>query len=76
VFPPAVKERNEAFETTVLFVVTFRCDTWSLTLMEEQRMRVFENRVLKGATMNEVTGGWRKLESTFIICTRYQVLLG
>jgi hypothetical protein len=35
----------------------------SLTLWEEHRLRVFENRVLRifGAKMDEVTGGWRKL---------------
>jgi hypothetical protein len=40
------------------------CETWSLTLKEEHRLRVFENRVLRrifGLKRNEVTGGWRKL---------------
>jgi hypothetical protein len=39
------------------------CDTYSLTSREEQRLRVFENRVLKrifGQMRDEVTGGWRK----------------
>jgi hypothetical protein len=37
---------------------------WSLTLREEHRLRVFENRVLRrifGPKRDEVTGGWRKL---------------
>jgi hypothetical protein len=37
--------------------------TWSLTLREEHRLRVFENRVLRrifGPKRGEVTGGWRK----------------
>jgi hypothetical protein len=36
---------------------------WSLTLREEHRMRVFENRVLRifGSKRDEVTGGWRRL---------------
>jgi hypothetical protein len=40
------------------------CETWSLTLREEHRLRVFENRVLRrifGPKRDEVTGGWRKL---------------
>jgi hypothetical protein len=39
-------------------------ETWSLTLREEHRLRVFENRVLRrifGPKRNEVTGEWRKL---------------
>jgi hypothetical protein len=45
-------------------VVLYGCETWSLTLREEHRLRVFENRVLRGIfglKMNEVTGGWREL---------------
>jgi hypothetical protein len=37
--------------------------SWPLTLSEEHRLRVFENRVLRkifGAKRNEVTGGWKK----------------
>jgi hypothetical protein len=39
---------------------------WSLTLREEHRLRVFENRVLRGifgAKMDGVTGEWRKLHN-------------
>jgi hypothetical protein len=45
-------------------VVLYRCETWSLTLREEQRLRVFENRVLRrifGPKRDEVTGEWRRL---------------
>jgi hypothetical protein len=45
-------------------VVLYGCETWSLTLREERRLRVFENRVLRGvfgAKRDEVTGEWRKL---------------
>jgi hypothetical protein len=45
-------------------VVLYGCETWSLTLREEHRLRVFENRVLRrisGPKRNEVTGEWRKL---------------
>ena len=42
------------------------CETWSLTLREEVRLRVFENRVLRrvfGPKRDEVTGEWRKLHN-------------
>jgi hypothetical protein len=45
-------------------VVLCGCETWSLTLREDHRLRVFENRVLRrifGPKRDEVTGGWRKL---------------
>jgi len=45
-------------------VVLYGCETWSLTLREERRLRVFENRVLRrvfGPKRDEVTGEWRKL---------------
>jgi hypothetical protein len=47
-------------------VVLYGCKTWSLTLREEHRLRVFENRVLRrifGPKMDEVAGGWRKLHN-------------
>jgi hypothetical protein len=45
-------------------VVVYGCETWSLTLREEHRLRVFENRVLRrkfGLKREDVTGEWRKL---------------
>jgi hypothetical protein len=45
-------------------VVLYGWETWSLTLREEHRLRVFENRVLRrilGPKRVEVTGEWRKL---------------
>jgi hypothetical protein len=49
----------------MLPVVLYVCETWSLTLREEHRLRVFENRVLRifGPKRDEVTGGWRKLHN-------------
>jgi hypothetical protein len=47
-------------------VVLYGCETWSLILREEHRLRVFENRVLRrmfGLKRDEVTGGWRKLHN-------------
>jgi len=46
--------------------VLYGCETWSLTLRAERRLRVFKNRVLRrifGPEMDEVTGEWRKLHS-------------
>jgi len=46
--------------------VLYGCETWSLTVREERRLRVFEKRVLRrifGPKKNEVTGEWRKLHN-------------
>jgi hypothetical protein len=53
----------EIHKTIILPVVLYGCETWSLTLREEHRLRVFANRVLKrifGPKRNDVTGEWRK----------------
>jgi hypothetical protein len=50
----------------ILPVVLYGCETWSLTLREECRLRVFENRVLRrifGPKRDEVTGEWRRLHN-------------
>jgi len=52
------------YRTIILPVVLYGCETWSLTLREERRLRVFENRVLRrifGPKKDEVRGEWRKL---------------
>jgi hypothetical protein len=54
------------YNTIILPVVLYGCETWSITLREEQRLRVFENRVLRrifGPKRDEVTGEWRKLHN-------------
>jgi hypothetical protein len=54
------------YRTIILPVVLYGCETWSLTLREERRLRVFENRVLRrifGHNRDEVTGEWRKLHN-------------
>ena len=56
----------ELYRTIILPVVLYGCETWSLTLREEHRLRVFENRVLRrmfGPKRDEVTGEWRKLHN-------------
>jgi hypothetical protein len=52
--------------TIILPVVLYVCETWSLTLREEHRLRVFEHRVLRRIfrlKKDEVTGEWRKLHN-------------
>jgi hypothetical protein len=54
------------YKTIILPVVLYECETSSLTLREEQRLMVFENRVLRriyGTKRDEVIGGWRKLHN-------------
>ena len=44
----------------------YGCETWSLTLREERKLRVFENMVLRrifGARWEEVTGKWRRVHN-------------
>jgi hypothetical protein len=54
------------YKTIILPVVLYGCETWSLILSEEHKLRVFENRVLRrifGPKRGEETGGWRKLHN-------------
>jgi hypothetical protein len=54
------------YKTIILPVVLYGCDTWSLTVRNEHRLRVFENRVLRrmfGPKRDEMTGEWRKLHN-------------
>jgi hypothetical protein len=54
------------YRTIILPVVLYGCEAWSLTLGEERRLKVFENRVLRrvlGPKRDEVTGEWRKLHN-------------
>jgi hypothetical protein len=60
------KNAKIAICRTVILPVLYRCETWSLTLMEELRLRVFESRVLRrifSLKRDEVTGGWRKQQN-------------
>jgi len=54
------------YRTIILPVVLCGCETWSLTLREERRLRVFENRVLRrifGPKREELKREWRKLHN-------------
>jgi hypothetical protein len=60
------KLKIKIYRTIILPVVLYGCEIWSLTLRDERRLRVFENRVLRrvfGPKKYEVTGEWRKLHN-------------
>jgi hypothetical protein len=53
-------------KTIILPVVLYGCETWSVTLREEQRFKVFQNWVVRrifGPKRDEVTGDWRKFHN-------------
>jgi len=53
------------YRTIILPAIVYGCETWSLTLIEESRLRVFENGVFRifGPECDKVTGEWRKLHN-------------
>jgi hypothetical protein len=58
--------KAKIYKILILPVLLYGCETWSLTLRQEHRLRVFENRYLRrifGPKRDEVTGDWRKLHS-------------
>ena len=61
-------------------IVLYRCETWSLTLREEHRLRVFENRVLRrifGPKRDGVTeGGENYIMRSLMICTAHPIIFG
>jgi hypothetical protein len=68
------------YRTIILPVVSYGCEAWSLTLREERKLKVFENRVLRrlfGPKRDEVTGnGENYIISSLMICTLYPILCG
>jgi PAS domain-containing protein len=61
---PGAVEKLRIYKTIRLPVALYGCETWSLVLREEHRLRVFGNRVLRriyGLKRDEMTGKWRKL---------------
>jgi hypothetical protein len=63
---PGVKKCERTYKTIILLVVLYGCETWSLAVREEHKLRVFEKRVLRrifGPKKDGVTGGWRKLHN-------------
>jgi hypothetical protein len=67
VLSPAVKYvKVRIYNTIILPVVLYGCETWSLTVREDHKLRVFENRVLRRIfepKWDRVTRGWRKLHN-------------
>jgi hypothetical protein len=65
------------YKTIILPVVLYGCETWSLILSEEHRLRLLKNRVLKeifGPKSYIIIQGWRKcIMRSFITCTLLQV---
>jgi hypothetical protein len=60
------KYKIKIYRTIILPVVLYGCETWFLTLREEHRLRVFENRVLRrifGPKRDKVMGEWRRLHN-------------
>jgi len=67
------------YRTIILPVVFYGCETCSLTLREERRLRVFENRVLRrifGPKRDEVSREWRKLHNEELndLCSSHSVV--
>jgi hypothetical protein len=67
-------------KTTILPAVLYGCETWSLTIREEHRLRAFKNTVLRrifGPLRKEVARGWRRMDNEELhILYLYQILLG
>jgi hypothetical protein len=54
------------YRTIILPAVLYGCESWLLTLREENRLRVLENKVLRrifGPKRDQVTGEWRRLHN-------------
>jgi len=64
----------------ILSFVLCGCGTWSLTLREERRLRMFENRVLRrilGPKRDELTGEWKNyIMRNLMICTAHAIIFG
>jgi hypothetical protein len=62
------------YKTIIFPVVLYGCETWSLTVREGHKLRVFENRVLRrifGLKKDGVTGGWRKLPIVLLFASEF-----
>jgi len=57
---------NMIYRTIILAIVLYGCETWSLTLREERKLRMFDNMVLRrifGPRRDEIMGKWRRLHT-------------
>jgi hypothetical protein len=80
VFPSHIQKiKIKIYKTVILTVVVYGCETWSLTLREEHRLRVFENRVLRrifGPKRDEEESGENFIMMNFTACILHRILLG
>ena len=68
---PKILTGNYNNQVLYFCLFLYECKTWSFTLMEERRLRIFENEVLRkiaGLQRDEVTGEWRKRR---LLLTKY-----
>ena len=74
------KLKIKIYRTIIFPIVLYGCETWSLTLREECRLRVFENSMLRrvfGPKRDKVTGnGENYIMKSLVICTPYRILCG
>ena len=68
VIPASLKKKKnikvKIYKTVILPVILYACETWILTLREEKRLQVFENKVLRkifGPKRDDQTGEWKRL---------------
>jgi len=68
------------YRTIILPFVLYGCETWSLTMREDHRLRVFEKRVLGrvfGSKRDKLTGsGENYIMRSLMICTAHEILFG
>jgi hypothetical protein len=80
VFQFAIKNLKIKIYRTIILPVVCGCETWSLILREERRLRVFEYRVLRrifGPKRDEVRrSGENYVMRSLMICTPHQILFG
>jgi len=60
------KIKINIYRSTILPVVLYGCETWSVILKEERRLKMFENKEMRrifGSRRDEVKGKWRKLHN-------------
>jgi hypothetical protein len=71
--------KNVKIYRTVIFpVFLYGCEAWSLTLREEHRLRVLENKVLGkifGPKRDKVTGEWRRLRNEDLYAVYYSLII-
>ena len=67
-------------KTIILPVVLYSCETWTLTLREGRRLRVFERKILRrvfGPNRGDGNGEWKRLHNeNFVVCAVHQISLG